>query len=138
MPANGIFDTTIHFLDKVLDLRSQKLRIISANIANAETPGYARLEMNFEEALAWAAGGPGAGQAATHPQHFGFTGKPGLDGLETEVFTRPVRNPVGDGNNVILEQEMMDLAENQIRYEAGVRMLGKKINMLKLVIQEKV
>jgi flagellar basal-body rod protein FlgB len=48
MQTKEIFDTTIQVLDKVLELRSQKLQSISSNIANAETPGYARQKWNLK------------------------------------------------------------------------------------------
>ncbi|MGM0788416.1 MAG: hypothetical protein ACQETG_12035 [Thermodesulfobacteriota bacterium] len=36
-----------------------------------------------------------------------------------------------------MDREMKDLSENQIRYEAAVKMLTKKFNMLKTVINER-
>lgn len=137
MSAGPIFDTTIDVLDKALSLRSQKLRIISANIANAETPGYSRLKMDFEDELARAARGNDTGQIATHPRHLGGSAGSGIAGFEAEVYRQPAQNAIGDGNNVALEQEMKDLSENQIRYEAAIRMLSNKFNMLKTVIQER-
>ncbi|MCF8024338.1 MAG: flagellar basal body rod protein FlgB [Desulfobacteraceae bacterium] len=137
MSASPIFDTTIQTLEKALSLRSQKLQIISANIANAETPGYSRMKMDFEKALAGAANGNESGPAATHPRHFGFSGKGNLGFVEAEVYREPAQSVIGDGNNVVLEQEMTDLSENRIRYEAAIRMLSKKFNMLKTVIQER-
>lgn len=137
MSASPIFDTTVQVLEKSLSLRTQKLKVISANIANAETPGYSRLKMDFGESLSRAAGGAGSGQTATHPRHFGFQGEGSIGEVHAEVYREPAQNVIGDGNNVVLEQEMKDLSENQIRYEAAIRMLTKKFSMLKSVIQER-
>ncbi len=137
MAGGGVFDTTIQVLGKVLSLRSEKHRLISANIANAETPGYERLKMDFEEAMARAASGSKTRMAATHPRHVGYSGGSAITGVQPDIYRQPARNPVGDGNNVSLDREMIDLAENQIRYEATIRMLSKKFNMMKFVIQEK-
>jgi flagellar basal-body rod protein FlgB len=67
MQTKEIFDPIIHVLDKVLELRSQKLQTISLNIANAETSGYARHKMEFEEQLHEAV--IGTSQAVNHPRH---------------------------------------------------------------------
>jgi flagellar basal-body rod protein FlgB len=61
----------------------------------------------------------------------------GLDETEPGVYRQPNPRVIGDGNNVVVEKEMMDLAENQIKYEAAIQMLNKKFNMLKFVIQER-
>ena len=69
MSMTGIFDTTIQALDKVLELRTHKLRAISSNIANAVTPGYSRIKVEFEDQLRGAVLGVESGQVRTHPQH---------------------------------------------------------------------
>lgn len=136
MPVNSIFDNTIQVLDQVLELRSRKLQVISSNIANAETPGYSRLQMDFEDALRAAGNAKGA-QAATHPAHMQADSKSGMEETEEGLYRQPNPRVIGDGNNVVLEQEMMELSENQIRYEAAIQMLNKKFNMLKSVIAER-
>jgi len=133
MSVNGIFDSNIQLLDQALSLRIRKHEAISANIANAETPGYARLRMDFEDAMAAAAGRSDDTQAVTHPGHM----QAGAGQAEGLVYRQQDPNVIGDGNNVVMEQEMMDLAENQIRYEAAIQMLNKKFSMLKFVIQER-
>ena len=47
-----VFDQTFEALAKTLDLRAQKQVLISANIANADTPGYQAKTLDFEGALA--------------------------------------------------------------------------------------
>ncbi len=135
MPANSIFDTTISVLGRVLDLRARKQEAVSANIANAETPGYARIEMDFEDALKDAAGEGGIVQEATHPRHIGGTGGNPAEGIRADYYRQRDGSGIGDENNVSLEREMVDLAQNQIRYEAAVRMISKKFNMLKTAIR---
>lgn len=130
-----MFGTTIRVLDNALDLRAKKLEAISANIANAETPGYSRLRMDFEEALRKAAAGSSTGQEVTHPRHMGSGAGGGSADVEGHIYRDMEHTGVGDNNNVSLEREMVDLAENQIRYEAATRMLSKKFNMMKTVIR---
>ncbi len=137
MAGEGIFDSTVELLDKALDLRSRKLQVISSNIANAETPGYARLRMDFETALRQAAEASESGPAKTHPRHLP-TGQGGdLQAVQARFRRETDQSGMGDRNTVSLDQEMVDLADNQIRYEAAIRMLAKKFNMLKTVISER-
>ncbi len=138
MAAGGIFDSNIQVLEKVLSLRSQKHGVVSSNIANSETPGYERMKMDFEQDLARAADRSGGIRpAATHPGHIGYSGQKAISELEADVYREPVENPLGDKNNVSLDREMLDLSENRIKYEAAIRMLSKKFNMLKSVIRER-
>ena len=134
---HGLFDTTIQTLDKALELRSQKLQVISSNIANAETPGYAPMRMDFEKSLQEAVSGPESGQVRTHQNHMPAAGGKDLSDFRASFYRDYDRSGIGDRNKVSIEQEMVDLSENQIRYEAAIQMLNKKFSMLKLVIQER-
>ena len=42
---------------------------------------------------------------------------------------------IGDGNTVDVDQEMVQLAENQIMYEATAQLLSKKMAIIKYVVQ---
>ncbi len=137
MPETGIFDTTIRMLGKVLDLRTQKQLVISSNIANAETPGYAKISMEFEKQLREEVLGSEAGQAATHPLHMPYSFADRIESFQASFSREKDRNGIGDGNTVSLEQEMVDLSVNQIRFEAAISSLNKKFGMLRHVIQEK-
>ncbi|OGQ95174.1 MAG: flagellar basal-body rod protein FlgB [Deltaproteobacteria bacterium RIFOXYD12_FULL_57_12] len=133
MPLPGIYDTATILLQKVLDLREQKQQNIAANIANADTPGYTPVHLEFEADLRQALAQPGTKAVATHPAHF-----PINTGRIEDVQARTVRSPgsrFGDRNTVDLEQEMTALAENQLLYEATAQMLNKKLGLLKYVAQ---
>lgn len=136
MNLNGIFDSTIRVLDKVLELRSQKHQCISSNIANAETPGYSRIGMDFEKGLREAVSG--TGQAVSHPNHIPNLPNRQIDLFEATFYRKKDRSGIGDGNSVNMEQEMVDLSVNQIRFESAILSLNKKFSMLKYVIQEKI
>ena len=42
-----IFDRTVRLLQRSLDLRSARQRVIASNLANEETPGYRASELTF-------------------------------------------------------------------------------------------
>lgn len=137
MNTKGIFDTTVRLLDKLLELRVQKHQSIASNLANAETPGYSRLRMDFEDQLRELVVGSETGQRVTHPRHIGSLSRQEIESFQVNTFREKDHSGVGDSNNVNLAQEMVDLSVNQIRFEAAIQSINKKFSMLKHVIQEK-
>ena len=65
-----IFDNTISFLSRALDMMSERHKILSSNIANQDTPDYKAKDINFIDELK-AAQGSGNVQdiARTNPMH---------------------------------------------------------------------
>jgi flagellar basal-body rod protein FlgB len=48
----------LNFHSNALVLRAERQRMLSSNIANADTPGYVARDFNFREALMAATSGP--------------------------------------------------------------------------------
>ncbi|WP_028585471.1 flagellar basal body rod protein FlgB [Desulfogranum mediterraneum] len=126
-------DTTMQLLQKVLDLRAKNQQVISSNIANAETPGYAAKSLQFEDALKGAMADGNLKPVATHPQHIPLAPSH-LSQVEGTLSETVDRTGIGDENSVSVDQEMVKLSENQILYEAAVTMLNKKMSLLKYTI----
>lgn len=107
-----------------LDGLATRHAAISSNIANVNTPGYKRIEVPFEAALARA--------VRENVNACGLPCRPTLD------FTPPVvRDPsVGraDGNNVDIERETVQLADNTLRYETLSSYIAGFFTGLKAVI----
>ncbi|MEJ2200984.1 MAG: flagellar basal body rod protein FlgB [Desulfuromonadaceae bacterium] len=135
MPNITNLDRTVGLLEKVLELRQQNQQVIAANIANADTPGYTPSRLEFEARLQQALTTNAVQFKTTHPAHFPV-GAAGLDSVTAQVIRTPAPSPIGDGNGVDLEQEMVALAENQILYETATQLVSKKLGMLKYVAQE--
>ena len=125
-----IADKTINVLHKSLDLRQQKQQVIAANIANAETPDYRARKLSFEADLRKAIASPGAEARKTNPKHIS-AGSMGINGVQGTIVKQRSDNILGDGNSVSLDDEMLDLAENQLLFEASSQILKKKLTMLK-------
>lgn len=137
MPVKGLFGTTVDLLGKTLDLRAKNHNHISANIANAETPGYVPTRLSFESELKEAVKGKGGGTPAmTHPRHIPLKGKgTSLESVVGTVVETPANSVGVDNNAVELESEMGKMAENQIMYNASVQLLAKKFEGLKTAIK---
>ena len=129
------FDSNIHLLSKVLDLRSANQTVIASNIANAETPGYARKEFQFEKALQTAINRPTGTMLTTHSKHFPMSSSD-VSSINGNVIEIKDETGVGDKNGVSVDMEMIALSENELLYETVAQLLKKKLGMLKYSIQE--
>lgn len=85
---------------KLLSATEMRARVLSANIANQNTPGYVRREVRFEDVLRERLDS-GSGSLDITPEIVVDTDTPGRE----------------DGNNVNLEYEMNALRENRLLYE---------------------
>jgi flagellar basal-body rod protein FlgB len=130
-----IADRTMAVLKKSLDLRAQKQQVIAGNIANAETPGYAARKMTFEDDLRNAINSPETKVRSSNPKHFPI-GASGISGVQGKIEKQRSESLLGDGNSVSVDDEMFDLAENQLLYEAGSQILKKKLTMLKYAVSD--
>lgn len=129
-----VFDRSLEALSKTLDLRSEKQVIISANIANSDTPGYQVQELNFESALAKALTLDESPIARTHAGHRGSGGP--IAEVRGEIANQINDVVREDGNTVDRDAEMASLAENQLLYTAAADLLKKKLALLKYSITD--
>lgn len=130
-----IADRSMTVLKRSLDLRAQKQQVIAGNIANAETPSYAARKMSFEEDLRNAMTSPQTKGRTTNPKHFPL-GASGISGVQGQIVKQRDTNPLGDGNSVSIDDEMFELAENQLLYEASTQILKKKFSTLKYAVSD--
>jgi len=135
MAGIRITDRTFSVLQKSLDLRTQKQQVIAGNIANAETPGYSARKLNFEDSLRKAISTPEMAGRNTHAKHFPI-GPNGISTVQGTITRQVDTNPLGDGNSVSVDDEMFDLAENQILFEAASQIIKKKFSMLKFAASD--
>ena len=133
MNALRPFDSNIHLLSKVLNLRAENQSIIGSNIANAETPGYAPVRFNFEEELSQAINRTGIPLATSQPGHIPL-GALNIESVTGTITRNPDQTGIGDGNGVSVDEEMLRLSENELLYETAVQLLQKKLSVMKFVI----
>lgn len=128
---DSLLDKTYPGLTKALDLTFRRNQAISSNIANAETPQYRAVDLNFAGELNRAFGQTDTTLMKTDPMHLDVTGA-GESHLIPDISgaTKP------DGNNVDLDIQMGQLAYNSGRYSAAAALLRKKLGILKLIVRE--
>ena len=110
MINSNVFDY-INVLDKAADASWTRNEIIANNIANIDTPGYKRQDLNFEDELARALG---------HSRYKTMDAKVG-DLKDKHLQARVVNDYSGfsyrtDKNNVDIDTENVMLAANQLKY----------------------
>lgn len=129
-------DITIDALTVAMQGGLARNRAIANNIANAETPGYARLDVSFEGALAGAIAeerSSRAGDARSLPAAF-------RSGLEGEGVVPRLGGPDGagamrvDGGEIDPDAEMAALATNQLTYQTVTGLLDKKLALIRTAI----
>ncbi len=132
---NVFNNRTLTALAKALDGSSLKHRTIAHNIANINTPGYKRKEVNFQEQLKVTLEKSQKNTlATTHSQHIHT--RTNLSNVKPIVFQDNSTSMRPDKNNVDLDQEMTQNAANNIYYNAVIGQLNKRISLLKHVITE--
>lgn len=102
-----------------LDAQSRRLRMISENIANIDTPGFRRKMLSFHEQLD--TGGVRVGDVSLDPAQLPKVYDP----------SHPMADPDGyyEGSNVSLVVEIADAREAQRSYEANLRLFDQARSM---------
>lgn len=112
----------VDLIEAGIEAESLRQKAIASNIANLETPGYRRIDVQFEQLLAGA-----------------LNSSEDLDisELEPELY-RPNRTPLkANGNDVNLETEVGEMVKNTLRHKTYIRVLTKKYRQLELAIDTK-
>ena len=112
MNLRMVFSPSTIAMESALHAQWQRLRTISSNIANADTPGFQARRISFENELAREidlirGGGVSRREASTRLSN--------VVGQEYRIEGMPVR---ADGNNVSLINEQIELARIQDQYRA--------------------
>lgn len=112
---DNLFGPQVNNLQNALGRASQRHALLTNNLANVNTPGYQRRDMDFNITL------------------------------QEEMDRTPPLQPQGtttggamrlDGNGVDLEKEVMSIAETEMRYQALTDMTSNYFSNLRSVIRE--
>ncbi|HTV88282.1 MAG TPA: flagellar basal body rod protein FlgB [Stellaceae bacterium] len=128
-------DTGLEFLRQVLALRGYRQQILSADIANASTPGFKAVDLDFQQALGAATGGANQPQAARlwlvdDPRQLPMSTGGAPAAAATAVKYQADVAVTLDGNSVNLDREKAAAAENAVQYEAAGTFASQILRML--------
>lgn len=129
MIGSNAFDY-VNVLDKAADASWKRNEVITNNIANVDTPGYKRKDVQFESYLSAAIGGGGSlDQRVANVR---------MDTLESTEYTDNADLSYRlDENNVDINTEAGYLAENQIKYYNLLDSMTQEFSRLKAVLNAK-
>lgn len=113
----GLFDTTQIALERALAGSAQRQQLLANNLANADTPGFKRSDLDFESTLQ---GAMASGDSASQLESVSFTPQ-----------TDTTSSMTADGNNVDTDTEMADLTSNAVQYETLTAVEQQRFAMLK-------
>ena len=119
MIVDQLFDSLGAALGRSLDARVRRHNLISSNLANADTPHYVPVDLDFQGTL----------QAVVE-------GAEGTAVPAEQVYYDPTSTPGPDGNAVDLDRETARMAMNHLGYTASLQMLSRRAAILKLAIME--
>lgn len=127
---NLVFDKTkIPLLNKSLNVTSLRHKAISNNIANANTVNYRRKEVDFATYLRAQVVKPQVVGRRTDPRHLPV-GE--LDPSAKPRVYEPEPGPNVSGiNNVDVDIEMADLAENHLLYNISAHLISGQFRGLR-------
>jgi flagellar basal-body rod protein FlgB len=115
-----LFDTSMIGLERGMAGANLREQVLSNNLANANTPGFKRSDVDFHDVLAQA-----------------FSAGDNVSELSNMTFS--IQNSGGttmtaDGNNVDVDTEMSDLAQNSLDYQGMTSVLASRVGILKTAI----
>jgi flagellar basal-body rod protein FlgB len=116
--------------------------LLTNNIANADTPGYQREDVNFEATLRSALANAsasnngeagGGGEVGSGNETGGGETAAGNEALSQLQFQPEVQPGAAgpEGNGVSVDQESAQLAENGLDYQAMTQVLGARDTILR-------
>lgn len=114
---------------QALALWQRRAEVLSANLANADTPNYRARDIDFRAAL-------GAADTGTLPLAAPTSGQidsSSANSAQALKYRVPMQ-PSLDGNTVDAETEQAAFAENSVRYQASLTFINAQIRQLRTAI----
>jgi flagellar basal-body rod protein FlgB len=124
-------EPTIQVLQKLVSYSALRQKTISKNIANISTENYQREEVRFNDLLSEQMN---SNLKATESRHFDKTNNSESSSVYTVVKDNSPELSSGV-NNVNIEKEMADLAENSLMYKFAAKRLSSYFKTLQSVIK---
>ena len=134
--ASGL-DDLLNVQASALRVRENRQELLASNIANADTPNYKARDVNFSQALKQVVQSK---QSLRAPLAMTTTSSAHIAGPTASPISgatqyRSDQQGSIDGNNVDIDKERMEFADNAVHYEATVTLVTAQIHGMLAVIQ---
>jgi flagellar basal-body rod protein FlgB len=135
-------DAGLGLFQQALALRGYRQEILSADIANANTPGFKAVDLDFKEALSAAIGSATTTASAvapavwqvSDPRHLSPTATATPAAAAQSVKYQTDNQGTLDGNSVDVDREKVTAAANAVDYAATATFTTQTIRMLTTAI----
>ncbi len=133
------FGKSVALLQRAMDVSVLRRQVISNNIANADTPNFKRSTVNFESELKRALDAekekPPLEAFTNDPRDLSFFNPPKWQDVAPRRVLDYLSQTNNNGNNVDLEQEMMDAQQNQMQYTIMAQAVSDEFNRINIVLR---
>ncbi|AIX75423.1 MAG: flagellar basal body rod protein FlgB [Mixta calida] len=131
-------DKALYFQQEALSLLARRQDILASNIANADTPGYLARDIDFSQQLKQAVSQQ---RSRTEPLTLNLTAARHIPATatvfnQTDLLYRIPDQPSADGNTVDMDRERVNFADNNIKYQTSLTILGSQIKGMMSVISQ--
>lgn len=130
-------DAALNFNREALNLRAQRQEVLASNIAHADTPNYKARDFDFSSRLTEAVERGRASQSmnmsVTSSRHIRAQAQAMPD--QNLLYRVPNQSSI-DGNTVEMDVERINFADNALRYESNLTVIGSKIKTLLSAVQQ--
>ncbi|MBF0558944.1 MAG: flagellar basal body rod protein FlgB [Nitrospirae bacterium] len=107
-------DQSMRILESMMDVAAFRHKVLTSNIANADTPGYKAKDISFQDAMNNAISNDGKSQY--------------------NIYEAGTTMSERDGNTVNIDIEMAKVAENTLLYDTAAQLMAMKLRMRKAVL----
>lgn len=126
-----MFDNIFGIHEQALMVQGERMRVLAANLANADTPGFKARDIDFASVLSNEQGATRMPLAATDAAH--ITLAAGRTPAAELMYRNPYQASL-DGNTVEMPVEQAAFSETNVRYQASLNFINTRIAELTLAI----
>ncbi|SLM62426.1 MULTISPECIES: flagellar basal body rod protein FlgB [Dickeya] len=130
-------DAALRFQQEALNLRAQRQEILAANIANADTPGYQARDIDFASELSkvMEQGRVSSQSVALKLTSTRHIPAQNVQAPDLDLLYRVPTQPALDGNTVDMDRERTNFADNSLKYQSSLTLIGGQIKGMMSVLQ---
>ena len=124
----SIFDETMELVAKATEGAQIRHKVISSNVANADTPGYKAFDIDFQKELK---------KALKKTRQINLDQMQKIEWAKFELKPSKDAEPRIDGNTVDLGHQLVEMNKNVVLHNLFIRALSAKIKILQTAVNEK-
>lgn len=137
--------SVLALLRQSMSFNAERQRVISENVANANTPGYTARDLDeseFSRALqrqirGYEAGGGASRVRMVTTEDGHMAGSAGAAGSTRswDATDAPDSETTINGNSVVLEEQMVRAQETRMQYESAMTLYQKSLGLIRMAIK---